>query len=56
MIAVKQSTRARAKTSNVVGNVDRRQRDISTCDNGNAAMVDRQVVTAVCGCARSTTL
>jgi len=56
-IAVKQSTWARGKTiSNVVGNVNRQQRDISTGDNGDAAMVDRQVITAVCGCARLTTL
>ena len=40
------------KRGRLIGNVDRRQRDVGTGDNGDAAMVDRQVR----GRARSTTL
>jgi len=32
------------KRGRLIGNVDRRQRDVGTGDNGDAAMVDRQVV------------
>jgi len=35
------------KHGQLIGNVDRRQCNIGTVDNGDAAMVDRQVVTAV---------
>ena len=50
-MAAKQPTWARAQTmSNVVGwigNVDRRQRDIGVDENGDAAVVDRHVVSCM---------
>jgi len=34
----------------MVGSVDQRQRDISTGDNGDTAVVDRQVVSCTPSC------
>ena len=40
------------KRGRLVGSVDRRQQDIGTGDNGNAAVVDRQLIS----CTRSHTI